>query len=313
MYYLTLVLYFLINLVEKNFFILSLVFILVLVSFFFFFIWSFLYLFIFFELSRIPIILLTLIFGYQIEKINSVFYLLFYSLLSSYIYLFFIFKFRKLFYYFIVYLDFFISDFYLLCFLSCFLVKFPIFFFHFWLPKMHVEANTVSRILLAGLLLKFGVLGFSRFLLLRNYFYFLLLGLLGLFICSFICILQRDLKSLIAYSSIVHMRFILLVFLFFCNLGKQRRILIVIRHGYISVLIFFFVGEIYYFRLTRLVYFLNSLFFSNFFFLVIFIYIILISVGLPLRLSFFREFVGLMGLSLFFKFLFLFIFFYFFF
>jgi NADH:ubiquinone oxidoreductase subunit 4 (subunit M) len=198
-----------------------------------------------------------------------------------------------------------------------FLIKFPVFFLHFWLPKMHVEASTVARIILAGILLKFGVHGFSRFLFVmiffRNFFFFFL-GLIGLFFCSIICLIQRDTKSLIAYSSIFHISLVLLVYVILSLFRKLGGFLIMLSHGYVSVLSFYYVGEIFHNFGCRLIYFSGGLFFCYFFFLLCFLLVFLINSGLPFSLSFFSEvfiFLVLLKFCLFFVFLFFFIFLFF--
>lgn len=94
-----------------------------------------------------------------------------------------------------------------------FLIKFPIFFLHFWLPKMHVEASTTARMLLASLLLKFGVHGFSRFLIpliTYNLFILIFIRVLGMIVCLLLSLIEVDGKIIVAYSSVVHISFVLL-------------------------------------------------------------------------------------------------------
>jgi len=102
---------------------------------------------------------------------------------------------------------------YLSIMLMSFLVKFPIFFFHQWLPKAHVEAPVGGSMILAGVLLKLGGYGLIRLILfIKNEKFILLViifSLLGGSILRIVCLINRDIKVIIAYSSVVHIALII--------------------------------------------------------------------------------------------------------
>jgi len=158
-----------------------------------------------------------------------------------------------------------------------------------------VESPTSGSMLLAGLLLKFGTMGFLRFvgsIYFLNFYLGFLVVLLGVIICSFVCIVQRDSKSLVAYSSVVHIRFLLLIILVLSTFTKRGSLIIILSHGYVSTIIFFYVGEFYLRRITRIFYFMGGIFFSNFLFCYFFSFFILLNSGAPPSLSFLSDFLG---------------------
>jgi NADH:ubiquinone oxidoreductase subunit 4 (subunit M) len=101
------------------------------------------------------------------------------------------------------------------------------------------------------------------------------------------------------------------VILFFSGVGKNSGLIMIISHGYVSVIIFYLVGEIVHFLGVRIVYYFHRLFFSNYLVSVILAIIILINRGLPLSLSFFSELFGIFSSMLFIKWSILLLFLYF--
>nr|YP_009002407.1 NADH dehydrogenase subunit 4 [Henosepilachna pusillanima]AHH30002.1 NADH dehydrogenase subunit 4 [Henosepilachna pusillanima] len=206
-----------------------------------------------FEASLIPIMLIILGWGYQPERIQAGIYLFFYTLIASMPMLLFIFNF---------YSNFFTLDY---IFLNCnlnnliyyfmmnlvFLVKLPMFMVHLWLPKAHVEAPVSGSMMLAGVMLKLGGYGLMRFLILfkeinnKLNFYLINLSLLGAILVSLICLRQSDSKSLIAYSSVVHMGLMLSGMLTLSTWGYIGTLIIMISHGLCSSGLFVLVNICY--------------------------------------------------------------------
>ena len=282
--------------------------VLVLICLLFFFSSNMMMLYIFFELSIFPVIIIILGYGSQVEKIGATYYLIFYAVVCSspFLYVYFCRSFYLFFAYYSV-----VVSYEMVIFLTlCFLVKFPVYFLHLWLPKAHVEAPTTASMLLAGLLLKLGTLGYVRLILVYNYvyvFFWGILGLLGMILGSFLCLIQSDAKSLVAYSSVVHIRFVLFVLILICRSSKLRGGLMMISHGYVSTLIFYIVGEYYHVSSTRIINYLSGFINSSLAVRLIFMLVFLCNGGLPPSLSFFSEFIGLVGLYLSYRGLFLFL------
>lgn len=297
---------------EKNRNLLLLREILVFVCILFFVSSNIIMLYIYFELSMFPILVIILGYGSQIEKINSSYYLLFYAAFCSFPFLFVYFKsdFAFSFCYYNYYISW--ELFFILS--LRFIIKFPIYFLHLWLPKAHVEAPTTARILLAGLLLKLGTAGFLRILGSMNFVFnnvWILISFLGIILASFCCVFQRDTKSLAAYSSVTHIRFLLFSLVFVSIRGKIRGLMLILAHGYTSTLIFFIIGEFYHTSGSRIIYFINRFFSSRIISGILITLTFLSNRGVPPSLSFLSEFVVISNRILFFKFGFFLVFLYF--
>jgi len=179
--------------------------------------------------------------GYSLERLIAAYIIMFYSFLFSrptlMILLVFDYSFlmkQWLFYRFVI-------NYFLV---GSFMVKFPIFGFHYWLPVAHVEASTIGSIVLAGVLLKLGRVGLMYRVLYINFmlkFHWLVLGVVMLIL---IILSLRDLKIIIAYSSVAHIRIVFYVIILGRVVGKKGAIYIIFYHGFISPLMFWVVGSL---------------------------------------------------------------------
>ncbi|MBS4068087.1 MAG: NADH-quinone oxidoreductase subunit M [Sulfurimonas sp.] len=183
-----------------------------------------------------------------------------------------------------------------------FAIKVPMFPFHTWLPYAHGQAPTIGSVILAAILLKMGTYAFIRFSLplfpdASVYFMFpiAILAIIMIIYTAMVAYAQKDIKQVVAYSSVSHMGVIILGTFALNVEGITGSIFLMIAHGVVSGALFFLVGVIYDRRHTKYMSEFGGLAHVMPRYATIFGLMMMASVGLPLTINFVGEFLSLLG------------------
>lgn len=190
-----------------------------------------------------------------------------------------------------------------LAFALAFAIKVPLFPFHTWLPDAHVQAPTAGSIILAGVLLKLGTYGYLRFAMpifpeaaARFGPLIATLAVIGIIYGALVALVQKDVKSLVAYSSVAHLGFVMLGLVAGNVQGISGSVLQMINHGLSTGALFLMVGLLYERRHTRLLDDFGGLWKSVPLYCGFFLVVVMSSAGLPGLNGFVGEFPILAGM-----------------
>jgi len=183
-----------------------------------------------------------------------------------------------------------------------FAIKVPMFPFHTWLPDAHVEAPTAGSVILAAILLKMGTYGFVRLSLpilpqatMKFLYPLLVLCVIGIIYGALVAMMQKDMKKLVAYSSVSHLGFCMLGVFVATPLALEGGILQMINHGISTGALFLIVGVLYERRHTRMIADFGGLSQIMPVYATVFLIMTLSSIGMPALNGFIGEFMVLQG------------------
>ena len=189
-----------------------------------------------------------------------------------------------------------------LAFFVGFAIKVPMFPFHTWLPDAHVEAPTAGSVILAGVLLKMGTYGFVRFSLpllpdatVKAVGWVGWLAIVAIIYGALVAMAQKDMKKLVAYSSVSHMGFVMLGMFALNHTGLRGSILQMLNHGVSTGALFLLVGIVYERRHNRLIAEYGGIAKVMPLYAMFFMIITMSSIGLPTLNGFIGEFTILIG------------------
>ena len=183
-----------------------------------------------------------------------------------------------------------------------FAIKIPLFPLHTWLPDAHVEAPTSGSVILAGVLLKFGIYGFIRFAMPMFPYgahelapLIAILAVIGIIYGAFVAFAQEDVKKLVAYSSVSHLGFCAVALFAMNTAGVSGSIFAMLSHGLTTGGLFLAIGVLYERRHTRRLAEYGGLWAQMPVFAGVFLVVTLGSAGLPGLSGFIGEFLAIFG------------------
>ncbi len=189
-----------------------------------------------------------------------------------------------------------------LAFFVGFAIKVPMWPFHTWLPDAHVEAPTAGSVILAGVLLKMGTYGFVRFSLpllphatIKAMPWVAVLAIIAIIYGALVAMAQKDMKKLVAYSSVSHMGLVMLGLFALNSAGLRGAILQMVNHGVSTGALFLLVGIVYERRHNRMIAEYGGIAKVMPVYATLFAVMTMSSIGLPGLNGFIGEFTTLLG------------------
>ncbi len=185
-----------------------------------------------------------------------------------------------------------------------FCVKLPAVPFHTWLPLAHVQAPTGGSMILAGILIKLGGYGIIQYVMpifpaemLALQDVFIIIAIISMVYASFVAMGQKDIKKMIAYSSVAHMAYVLCGIFSMNSLGINGAIFQMISHGIVSAGLFYMIGLVYSRTHTRNIEDYGNLYEISPFYAKFFLLLTMASVGLPGAIGFVGEVLTILSLA----------------